>query len=120
LHCDISIGNVLLHRLDENKEAKGLLVDFDFAKAIEKDDDVLGGSSGDAGDASGSKAGNLKGLPVSSKSTGTKSARNDVWTVSGIYAYQTPSITLFLGNPPLCCHRSFTLVSKALQAETLP
>jgi hypothetical protein len=115
LHCDISIGNILLHRPDENKEANGLLVDFDFAKTIEG-----GKSSGDACDASD---GNDKGLSevgeATTQPTGTKSCINGVWTVSGVYAYQTPSITLFLGNSPLCCRRSLTPVSKALHAATL-
>jgi Fungal protein kinase len=35
LHCDISVGNILLYRPDDNSEATGLLIDFDFAATIE-------------------------------------------------------------------------------------
>jgi len=45
LHGDISIGNILLHRSDENMEANGLLIDFDFARTIKDVDDNLGLSS---------------------------------------------------------------------------
>lgn len=112
LHCDISIGNILLYRPDENKEANGLLVDFDFAKTIE---DIK--SSGDAGDVSGPTTGIFDEV-TSQPTTGTKSCRNGVWTVSGINAHQTPSITIFLGNPPLCCCRSLTQLSRALYTAT--
>lgn len=105
LHCDISIGNILLHRPDENKEANGLLVDFDFAKTIEKDDDVLGGSSGDAGDASDGQELPVLG-EVTTQSTGTKTVKNNVWTVSGIYAAKlripnTINNTILREPPPL-------------------
>jgi hypothetical protein len=94
LHCDISIGNILLHRPNENKEANGLLVDFDFAKTIKDINDDVPGKSSDAGDASD---GNVEAIDedlpifgeVPTQPTGTKSVGgNDVWTVSGIYAYQ--------------------------------
>ena len=49
LHCDISIGNILLYRPDKNKEANGLLVDFDFAKTIKDNEST----SDDAGDRTG-------------------------------------------------------------------
>ena len=34
LHRDISIGNILLYRVDEDQEVTGLLVDFDFSMTI--------------------------------------------------------------------------------------
>jgi Fungal protein kinase len=86
LHCDISVGNILLYRPDEDKEAKGLLVDFDFAKTIEGDK-----SSGDTGDADDALDDNDEGGPifgeiVNTQPTGTKSL-GGVWTVCDIYAY---------------------------------
>ena len=116
LHCDISIGNILLYRPDENKEANGLLVDFDFAKTIK--DNTSGDDAGDVPEGN-------EGLAIfddvtSTQPTGTESCGNDVWTVSAIYTYQTPLIMLFLWNPPLCCDRSLTHVSKALHATTFP
>jgi hypothetical protein len=94
LHCDISIGNILLHRPNENKMANGLLVDFDFAKTIKDMDDDALSKSNDAGDASdGGDEAIDEDLPISgevpTQLIGTKSiGGNDVWTVSGIYAYQ--------------------------------
>jgi len=71
LHCDISISNILLHRPDENTEANGLLVDFDFAKTIA----VLGKS----GDASGSDGNNE--LPIlEAGTTGTRTVGGNLWT----------------------------------------
>lgn len=122
LHCDISIGNILLYRPDENKEANGLLVDFDFAKTI-KDNESTSDDAGDASDGNDEDEAD-EGLPnfdeVDTQPTKKKSRRNGVWTVSGIYTYQAPSIMLFLGNPPLCCYRSLTQLSKVLHAATLP
>jgi hypothetical protein len=34
LHCDVSIGNILIYRSDDDQEATGLLIDFDFATTI--------------------------------------------------------------------------------------
>jgi hypothetical protein len=68
MHCDISIGNMMLYRPDETKEATGLLVYSDLARTIvESDDDSVG---------------NIK----------NQSAKNNVkyiWTLSGIYAHKT-------------------------------
>lgn len=96
LHCDISVGNILLYRPDKNKEANGLLVDFDFAKTI-KDDE----SSGDTGDA---LDGDDEGQPIfgeaNTQPSGTMSCVNGVWTVSGIYAYINTIDNAILREPP--------------------
>ena len=34
LHRDISIGNILLYRAEEDQEATGLLIDFDFSTSF--------------------------------------------------------------------------------------
>lgn len=41
MHCDISVGNILLNRLTDGSDAAGLLIDFEFAGATtNKDDDT--------------------------------------------------------------------------------
>jgi thiamine kinase-like enzyme len=35
LHCDISVGNILLYHPNDNSEATGLLIDFDSATTME-------------------------------------------------------------------------------------
>lgn len=93
LHCDISVGNILLYRPDENKEANGLLVDFDFAKTIK--------DNKSSGDASATDEGQPIFSEVNIQSTGTKSCGNGVWTVSGIYSYINTNNAIIREPPPL-------------------
>jgi hypothetical protein len=94
LHCDISVGNILLYRPDENKEANGLLVDFDFAKTIKENSDESSGASNsdDVGQHT------LRG--VDTRPIGTKSCGNGVWTVSGIYTCIKTFTNAILREPP--------------------
>jgi hypothetical protein len=102
LHCDISVGNILLYRADENEEANGLLVDFDFAKTI-KDDE----SSGASDDGEGQ---HIFG-EVNAQTTCTKTGGNGVWTVSGIYTYiNTINNAILRGPPPLLPSKPYSSI----------
>ena len=35
MHCDISVGNILLYHPNDNSEATGLLIDFDFTMTVQ-------------------------------------------------------------------------------------
>jgi hypothetical protein len=105
LHCDISVGNVLLYRPDENKEANGLLVDFDFAKFIQGESSDI--SNSDAGDG----AEQLILGEVNTRPTGTKSCGNGVWTVSGIYTWVKTIYNAILREPlPLLPSKPYSTI----------
>ena len=106
LHCDISVGNILLYRPDENKEANGLLVDFDFAKTI-KDDELSGASNSDASiDVEQYIYGKVNTQPI-----GTKSYGNGVWTVSGIYtSINTVNKAILRERPRLLPSNSYSII----------
>lgn len=113
LHCDISIGNILLRRPNNNSEATGLLIDFDFAMTIENiaagiitnfninneehDMNINGGSLDN-------EAATTAGAGDDTEAT-SKKTKNHVWTVSclTIQYYSVFMIInnnmLFLGNP---------------------
>ena len=38
MHCDISLGNVLLFRCPGNEVALGLLIDFDYSELMDDED----------------------------------------------------------------------------------
>ena len=95
LHCDISVGNILLYRPDESKEANGLLVDFDFAKTIKPN------KSSNPSDGDDEIQGIFSETNTQPTKTGkTASCGNGVWTVGDICACINIIDNTILREPP--------------------
>jgi hypothetical protein len=90
LHCDISIGNILLYRPNDNSEATGLLIDFDFATTVENiaagiltnfNINNEGHDVNIDGDSLDNEAATTAGAGDDTEAT-SKKTKNRVWTVS--------------------------------------
>lgn len=103
LHCDLSVNNILLNRTDNELEASGLLIDFDYSVDInlqEFADDIIEQDADIAANTS---------FIVGTPSTSSKWIRNDVMEHNGANA-TVPDTVRTVRISFLNCQLSLTVI----------